>query len=110
MTKLTVYHQQLSELTGQQIVSNGCPMFTPIADVEVDDTMSENDALETAYRLTNNIYTSWSKEPEDGVTVLEPLQVIGDKIYGHRSTMVGDVIGFGEKAFKVASCGFERQP
>lgn len=112
MAKVTVYHQMLSEVTGEQIVDNGCPMFVPVAEIEVGD-MDKDAALEFAFRSTNNVIDSWSAgerdytngDWHDGINVLEPLK----NGMGHRSSMVGDVFGFGTCSYKVAMCGFEKQ-
>jgi hypothetical protein len=59
------------------------------------------DLLECAYKGTQNIHDSWSNPSCKGdydynvdklanVDVLKPLTVIKGKIYGHRSTSVGD--------------------
>jgi hypothetical protein len=72
-----------------------------------------NDALEYAYRWTQNIMDSWSlKMPEDGnndVTVMGELPVSErtGQTMGLRSTSVGDQILMGTKKYKVAFAGFE---
>lgn len=55
----------------------------------------DTDSLEEAFRLTNNIDHSWTKNKE--VTAIEP------KL---RSSSVGDVFEKGDKIFMIASCGF----
>jgi len=90
-----------------------------VAFVEVGDRTG-NDALEYAYRLTQNIEGSWSKGPViewDGethdngdyskdITVMQPLHVSEGREYGLRSTSVGDHILFGTVKYKVDSFGF----
>ena len=66
-----------------------------------------NDALEYAYRWTQNIFDSWSlKMPEDGN---DDVTVVGEIVdgMGIRSTSVGDQILMGTKKYKVAFAGFE---
>lgn len=66
-----------------------------------------NDALEYAYRWTQNIFDSWSlKMPEDGN---DDVTVIGDisSGYGLRSTSVGDQILVGTEKYVVAPMGFK---
>ena len=77
--------------------------YTLVATVEGSD-------LERAYRLTNNIDSSWSLSPAPGVTVLGTLPVHGGKTYGYRSSMVGDVFQVDGPAFVVTSFGFEPLP
>ena len=83
-----------------------------VAFVEVGERIG-NDALEYAYRWTQNIMDSWSlKMPEDGnddVTVMGELPVSErtGQTMGLRSTSVGDQILMGTKKYKVAFAGFE---
>ena len=83
-----------------------------VAFVEVGERTG-NDALEYAYRWTQNIMDSWSlKMPEDGnddVTVMGELPVSErtGQTMGLRSTSVGDQILMGTKKYKVAFAGFE---
>ena len=66
-----------------------------------------NDALEYAYRWTQNIMDSWSlKMPEDGNDDVTVMGEIVDGM-GIRSTSVGDQILMGTKKYKVAFAGFE---
>ena len=78
-----------------------------VAFVDVPDGTETNDALEYAYRWTQNIMDSWSKKgPCDGN---EFVTVVGDMSdgYGLRSTSVGDQILVGTKKYTVAPFGFE---
>jgi len=78
-----------------------------VAFVEVEDNVTVDDALEYAYRWTQNIMDSWSKKgPCDGN---EFVTVVGDMSdgYGLRSTSVGDQILVGTKKYTVAPFGFE---
>jgi hypothetical protein len=62
--------------------------------------------LETAWRVTNNVHSSWSMEPAEGVKVTKPLHVIRGRTYGLRSSMVGDVFVRDGMPHVVAACGF----
>lgn len=91
-----------------------------VAFVEVGDRTGE-EALEYAYRRTNNIMGSWSKPAQfefngelhdnpdfsEDVTVMAPLPVHDGVEYGHRSTSMGDQMLFEGKKYKVAMMGFE---
>jgi hypothetical protein len=105
----------------QAIVIHGAFEDTPrtVAMVEVHDRTGV-DALEYAYRRTQNIEGSWSKGPtiewegqehdngdySEDITVMQPLHVSEGKTYGLRSTSVGDHILFGTVKYKVDSFGF----
>jgi len=115
MFYVEVYHRQISEITGEQIIDNGCPMFTRVANVMIlNDDTAEDDALEYAWRWTNNTLGSWSAGERDDsngdfnyfVEVVEPLAVIDGKEWGHRSSMWDDVFYIGNKGFRVAAFGF----
>jgi hypothetical protein len=68
----------------------------------------ETHDFETAFRLTNNIDTSWSLEPDHKVTVTAPFRTAGGgRKLGHRSSMIGDVFVCDGKAKFVAMFGFE---
>ena len=91
-----------------------------VAFVEVGDRTGV-DALEYAYRRTQNIDGSWSKGPviewegeehDNGdyskdITVMQPLHVNEGVEYGHRSTSMGDHILFGTVKYVVGAVGFE---
>ena len=95
MTQVAVIHSAFEE--------------TPrtVAFVEVGDRTVE-DALEFAYRWTQNIFDSWSlKHPEDGN---DKVTVMGDTkggTMGIRSTSVGDQILIGTTKYVVSPIGFE---
>ena len=77
-----------------------------VAFVDVGERVG-NDALEYAYRWTQNIMDSWSlKMPEDGNDDVTVMGEIVDGM-GIRSTSVGDQILMGTKKYKVAFAGFE---
>ena len=77
-----------------------------VAFVEVGERIG-TEALEYAYRWTQNIFDSWSlKMPEDGN---DDVTVMGDisSGYGLRSTSVGDQILLGTEKYVVAPMGFK---
>lgn len=92
-----------------------------VAFVNVPENFTTEDALEYAYRKTNNIEGSWSKGPyfevdgvmhqnpdySEDITVMAPLEVIDGVEYGLRSTSMNDQMLIGNKKYKVAMCGFE---
>ena len=76
-----------------------------------EDVQSTDDALEYAYRWTNNVMGSWSRtDIEDNgdynpnVTLMASL---GKGGMGLRSTSMGDQMLIGNKKYKVAAFGFE---
>jgi len=86
-----------------------------VAFVDVPEEISAfgttDECLEYAYRWTNNIMGSWSRNDiEDNgdynpnVTVMAPLNEGG---MGLRSTSMGDQMLIGNKKYEVAMCGFE---
>ena len=91
-----------------------------VAMVEVGERTG-TEALEYAYRRTNNVEGSWSlgvREFEDGesngdynsaVTVVGPMHVDENgKTWGLRSTSVGDHMLMGTEKYVVASVGFDK--
>lgn len=74
--------------------------YTKVAEVETDD-------LEVAWELTNNLASSWSRDPHASVTVTTPLPVVDGKTWGLRSSMVGDVMIKDGIGYVAASFGFE---
>lgn len=90
-----------------------------VAQVRVDQGISVEAQLEQAWRATQNIEGSWSRGQrfEDGtpnrdfnpfVTVIEPLPIHNGKIYGHRSSMMGDRFRLEGVDYVVAMMGFEK--
>ena len=87
-----------------------------VAFVDVPDGTDDMNAMEYAYRWTNNVMGSWSRKEkffEDGsengdynenVTVMAPLHENG---MGLRSTSMGDQMLVGTKKYEVAMLGFE---
>jgi hypothetical protein len=77
-----------------------------VAFVEVGERVG-TEALEYAYRWTQNIMDSWSlKMPEDGN---DDVTVMGEIVNGMgiRSTSMGDHMLIGTTKYKVAPVGFE---
>lgn len=81
-----------------------------VAFVEVGDRVG-NEALEYAYRWTQNIMDSWSLKMEadgnDDVTVVGELPVVDGRTFGLRSTSMGDHMLLGTTKYKVGMVGFE---
>ena len=87
-----------------------------VAFVDVPDGTDDMQAMEYAYRWTNNVMGSWSRKEkffEDGtengdynenVTVMAPLHEDG---MGLRSTSMGDQMLVGTKKYEVAMFGFK---
>lgn len=108
---VTVYHQP--------VPAGGA--FAKVAAIEVDDPAAAADVeacLERAWRLTQNLNGSWSRGPfmDDGspngdysaaITVCAPLHIHNGKVYGLRSSMVGDVFEIDGQYFAVDVVGFE---
>ena len=111
--KVTVQHASLNPISGAVIE------FVDVAEVNVWHLEDVNEALEYAYRWTNNVSGSWSvkltgmklsdgTEFENGdynedVEVLVPLR----KGMGLRSTSMFDRMVVNGKTYKVDSVGFK---
>lgn len=89
-----------------------------VATVEIADDAETNYALEYAYMRTQNMFGSWSQGPyiegepnadhHPSVTRHAPLHTSkSGQTYGLRSSMVGDVLRYEGKSYRVASQGFE---
>ena len=77
-----------------QLIAQGC--YSLVAEWDRDDSRQ---ALNDFYRLTQNLDSSWSREPQQGVKVVgEPTKVFRGQHYGKRSSMIGDVIEVAERA------------
>lgn len=104
--KIVVEHQNLNEKTGN------LEGFAPVAEVDASHIHNLDEALEYAWRYTNNVVGSWSKkigaDANDNVTVLQERE----DGYGLRSSMVGDrfIVEdiFGTSVHKVMPFGFQR--
>ena len=86
--------------------------FVDVAEVNVWHTEDVNEALEYAYRYTNNVDGSWSKktgeDANDDVTVLAPLHVTEDgRTIGLRSTSMFDRMVLNGKTYRVSITGFK---
>ncbi len=88
----------------------------------VNTELEGMEALEYAYRWTNNIDGSWSRKEKtfkhegktypngdynEAVTVMAALHEKDGVTYGLRSTSVGDWMLLGNKRYEVASMGFK---
>lgn len=79
---------------------NELGQFTQVALVDLSaaefDNMSAEDALEYAWRWTQNLAGSWSmklaEDANDLVTVTADLHRVDGKVYGLRSSDLGDII------------------
>ncbi len=98
--KITVLHKAFEDEAKKVALVN---VPAEISDVE--------EALEYAYRWTNNVMGSWSRSDIDNngdynpnVSRLAPLHEDG---MGLRSTSMGDEMIVDGKTFKVAMLGFE---
>lgn len=86
--------------------------FVDVAKVNVWHTEDVNEALEYAFRYTNNIDGSWSmkigEDANEDVTVLTPLHVMEDgRTLGLRSTSMFDRMTLNDKTYKVSMVGFK---
>jgi len=80
--------------------------LTIVAEVKAP-TSNVDDALEYAFRWTQNISGSWSKKiGDDTNNRVEVLDIREDGL-GLRSTSVGDRMMFKDTEYEVASFGFE---
>jgi hypothetical protein len=87
------------------VYHSGLPMARFQFDVETDA-----DALNLAWRHTNNVIDSWSRpggeDAHESLELLEPLYVHEGREYGHRSSVVGDIFQVDGKRYEVDSFGF----
>ena len=94
---------------------------TPVAsfDFSAQEVSSIEDALELAWRHTNNVIDSWSlagsEDSHPSMTLLQPRPIYEGREMGHRSSMMGDVFkvtdidgGDEVQVYVVAMCGFDR--
>ena len=102
--KVTVQHIEQDRNTGAVLG------FTDVAEVNVWHAEDVNEALEYAYRYTNNVDGSWSmkigSDANDDVTVLASLPVANGRTYGLRSTSMFDRMVLNGKTYKVSMVGF----
>ena len=103
--KVTVQHIEQDRNTGAVLG------FTDVAEVNVWHTEDVNEALEYAYRYTNNVDGSWSmkigSDANNDVTVLASLPVANGRTYGLRSTSMFDRLVLNGKTYKVDMMGFK---
>ena len=92
MPKMKVYHAIAPQFQAEQALSQFPNGYKYVAEVE-------GEGLEAAYKLTQNVEWSWTKNP--GVEAVRPSM--------HRSTSVGDVIVF-EREYVVTRDGFQPIP
>lgn len=63
-----------------------------------------------AWKLTQNVDTSWSMEPDPRVRVVMPLHTAKDgRTLGLRSSMIGDLFELNGRMMRVESLGFAEQ-
>tara|TARA_B100000497_G_scaffold128076_1_gene173124 strand:+ start:20748 stop:21089 length:342 start_codon:yes stop_codon:yes gene_type:complete len=105
--QVTVQHQDFDRQTGAVLG------YTPVAEVDASAFTSVEEALEYAWRYTNNVDGSWSMkiggDANDNVTVLAELPVskrTGQQM-GLRSSMMGDRFIADDVTYKVAIMGFK---
>lgn len=103
--KIIVKHMNRNEITGD------VEGFTPVAEVLAEGFDNVMDALEYAYRWTNNVMGSWSRtDIEDNgdynpnVTRLAPLYEGG---FGLRSTSMFDRMEVEGVEYQVGMVGFK---
>mgnify|MGYP003122553247 CR=1 FL=1 len=104
MTHMIVVHKAFED------ESQGRPPYEA-ARIVYDSDMTEQENLEFAFRWTQNIHDSWSKNMEhDGHEKVESLVDVSKRL-GLRSTSVGDLVRIvseeSTRTFRVAGIGFK---
>jgi len=100
--KIIVKHMEMNEMTG------AVEGYTPVAVVDAYAFNEVNEALEYAWRYTNNVMGSWSlKIGEDANDDVEVLVKREDGM-GLRSSMMGDRFEVDGVDYRVALAGFKR--
>jgi hypothetical protein len=111
--QIKVLHQVRNEITYK------VEGFEPVANVFIaKEPININDALEYAYRWTQNIHGSWSMgetfdhcdngDFNPNVTVVKPLRTWSDgQKMGHRSSSVGDLFVVDGQIYICDSFGFK---
>ena len=100
--KITVKHMEMNSETGD------VEGFTPVAVVDANAFNEVNEALEYAWRYTNNVMGSWSlKIGEDANDDVEVLVKREDGM-GLRSSMMGDRFEVDGVDYRVALAGFKK--
>lgn len=86
--------------------------YLHVANVVVEDKNKIPEALEYAWRYTNNIDGSWSLklgfDASPNVEVVGSLPIIDGKAFGIRSSMVGDIFVVDDDQYIVDFMGFEK--
>lgn len=105
--KVTVQHINQDRETGNVLG------FNDVAEVNVWHTEDIDEALEYAYRYTNNVDGSWSmkigSDANDDVTVLADLHVTADgRKMGLRSTSMFDRMVVNGETYRVDMFGFKK--
>ena len=100
--KIIVKHMEMNRETGD------VEGFTPVAAVDAWQFNDVNEALEYAWRYTNNVMGSWSlKIGEDANDDVEVLVKREDGM-GLRSSMMGDRFEVDGVDYRVAMAGFKK--
>ena len=100
--KIIVKHMEMNEMTG------AVEGYTPVAVVDAYAFNEVNEALEYAWRYTNNVMGSWSlKIGEDANDDVEVLVKREDGM-GLRSSMMGDRFEVNGVDYRVAMAGFKK--
>ncbi len=100
--KITVKHQDMNSESG------AVEGYTPVAVVDAYAFNEVNEALEYAWRYTNNVMGSWSlKIGEDANDDVEVLVKREDGM-GLRSSMMGDRFEVDGVDYRVAMAGFKK--
>ena len=100
--KIIVKHMEMNRETGD------VEGFTPVAAVDAWQFNDVNEALEYAWRYTNNVMGSWSlKIGEDANDDVEVLVKREDGL-GLRSSMMGDRFEVDGVDYRVAMAGFKK--
>ena len=100
--KIIVKHMEMNRETGD------VEGFTPVAAVNAWQFNDVNEALEYAWRYTNNVMGSWSlKIGEDANDDVEVLVKREDGM-GLRSSMMGDRFEVDGVDYRVAMAGFKK--
>jgi len=99
--KILVQHAKFDRITGEVL------SYQNVAEVDAYRFDDVNEALEYAYRYTNNVMGSWSlKIGEDANDDVEVLVKREDGM-GLRSSMMGDRFIVDGTTYKVAAFGFK---
>lgn len=88
--------------------------FHHVASIEVDPKMSDMEALEYAFRWTNNVEGSWSRpnlpnnsDANPAVRVIAKLPKVNGEVRGLRSSMMGDIFMVNDNIYLCAAIGWK---